>query len=293
MIVDGVVTDDAIFTADSQFHEIRKYSLDGSLLARTGGRGEGPGEFTQLIALEEWGAGGVVAFDRGGRRLSFYSSGLKLISDIRVDRLFSDICAQGGRLFLQGPSNGGLVHEVDPSSGRLLRSFGSVPTPPELGVSSPLRRVATRALADAMLICEAAGDRMWLVHRNTPHITAFESGGSRAWELELQDFKGLGFDVTDAGGLAMVPVSDDGAQHVLGSATLIRPNTLLVQYGQVTRDERMPDEGPIDSWEIDLASGIAARAGQERPRLLGRGGGILVFASNTPYPQLRIVADSR
>ncbi len=72
----GLAVDDTgtMYLAEETSQEIRVFSVQGDFLQRFGGRGDGPGEFQNLVGIAWHPAGVLLAMDRGSRTLTAFDS---------------------------------------------------------------------------------------------------------------------------------------------------------------------------------------------------------------------------
>ena len=74
--ITGLAVDDAgrIYLADETFQDIRVFAAQGDFLRRFGGRGEGPGEFQNLVGIAWHPVGVLLAMDRDTRTITVFDS---------------------------------------------------------------------------------------------------------------------------------------------------------------------------------------------------------------------------
>jgi len=89
-----------VYVTDVQNYAVRKYGPDGALDVQVGGRGEGPGEFSNGPAMITYDSGRViVGEDRGSRTQYVFSDSLAYVDRFRLDGPHLDPEAQGNALF--------------------------------------------------------------------------------------------------------------------------------------------------------------------------------------------------
>lgn len=82
----ALLSDGRIVAADAGSREIRWFDPEGRHVATAGGRGAGPGEFTNLAALAVMPGDSIVAYDDGLRRLSFFDANSTFVNTTPLDR---------------------------------------------------------------------------------------------------------------------------------------------------------------------------------------------------------------
>ncbi|MDZ7779496.1 MAG: hypothetical protein U5R14_06080 [Gemmatimonadota bacterium] len=288
LVEDGYVGEEVFALVDSRMQRLRLYDFQGNLLHGTGGSGRGPGEFYVLAAVTLLEGDRPLVFDQGNRRLSLYSNDLSLVEEFSVPGLFSDFCSMDGRVFLQGIHEGMTIHELSLETGELVQSFGDLPEL-DLRASPGLVESALQSRSDAALVCDAENAQVIEVHRSTPRVTAFTVDGRERWTTELDDYREVGFQVTDRGGLAIVPDPETESQHFLAATSPFDDNLLVVQHAVLDFENREIDEGDLTTWVLDRESGTIIERNQDMPRLLHAASGTRLFGSNLPWPQVRLV----
>lgn len=87
-------SDGGFVVGNAEFHELLFFSPEGELLARTGGQGDGPGEFRGLSLLSVGAADSVLAYDRSERRASLFGPAGAFVRTVPMpdlERIVSDV----------------------------------------------------------------------------------------------------------------------------------------------------------------------------------------------------------
>jgi hypothetical protein len=118
--------------ADGREAQVRRYGEDGTLMQVVGRKGNGPGEFRDLVGVHRLADGRIVVAGMGGRISVFDESGRKLLRtrESGLMPLYESAVLAGPRLLLAGRGGTGgtsLVHVYDVDAGTLERSFMNVP----------------------------------------------------------------------------------------------------------------------------------------------------------------------
>lgn len=135
------LAEDRIVVANGGRLELLFYDGSGHLLGRSGGRGEGPGEFQSLEWLSRWGSDSILVLDIRNHRVSFFDGTGSFGRSVRLTPnaelpfpppvgFFADgsFLASPGTFSLSG----------SPPASRAERTFGPL-SPSRLGKSKPSR----------------------------------------------------------------------------------------------------------------------------------------------------------
>lgn len=111
-----------VFQSDGRFvvgnagdAELLFFTPEGELLARTGGEGDGPGEFRGLSLLSVGAADSVLAYDRSERRASLYDPSGAFVRTVPMpdfEQVVSDV-GMLGVTYVRWAGNGGMIVAVD------------------------------------------------------------------------------------------------------------------------------------------------------------------------------------
>jgi hypothetical protein len=166
----AVDRDGQAYVYEPQDAQIRVYGVDGTLVRRIGGPGQGPGEFTPgPMNPVSWGVSGdtVWAFERRGKRLTLFNREGRVLSTASLAEV------------LIGREPSGYAHFIEPSTmdgeGFLVGGL-----PPEVGLRSQLGLVDSipvpRVRFDGSgAVVDTAG---WTVHRAWSGMTSVSVGGT-------------------------------------------------------------------------------------------------------------------
>jgi hypothetical protein len=156
--------------ADASEKQLRTYSDRGVLVSQVGRPGKGPGEFQHpSAALRLKSSGAIIGVDMTGHLSIFDASGRHHLQTQRTPLvpIYDAAVLNDSLLVLAGRRNGDrdtqLVHVWNLQSGKIVRSFGSVPPhPAELSdayVFAGSAAVAVRG--DTVALAFALGDSIW------------------------------------------------------------------------------------------------------------------------------------
>jgi hypothetical protein len=119
--------------ADGREAQVRRYHADGRLAQVIGRKGNGPGEFQNLVGVHRLHDGRIVAVEMGGKVSVFDEGGKKLLQTrpSGLAPLYETAVLEGHTLLLAGRRMGegetALVHVYDVDKGALGASFFQIP----------------------------------------------------------------------------------------------------------------------------------------------------------------------
>ncbi|MFW6197547.1 MAG: hypothetical protein ACOC5B_01650 [Myxococcota bacterium] len=245
----------AVIVADGGSNTLSRISEDGEIVWRTGGTGQGPGEFQKLYRVSVSEDGTIVAYDLVSRQLSWFEPTGNFVrrSDVRLSITpLSDIVLLSDRSLLLAGVVYGIpysIHRVD-EQGKRLASFGPRP---EVRNRRTLRYWGVGGI-------EITSDNTVLFSVKIPYrIYEFFLDGrlrsSWAGSHEFERAPDDAFDIAEGFGQVTVSISREftpfpGAAHDLGDGYVL---------GQV-RTQR-----DVTVWDIFRSERHVARC--ERPSL--------------------------
>ncbi len=253
-----------IIILDALSLDVRVFNVKGTMLARAGGSGSGPGKFRTVFDAYIDDDNEISIIDGPLHRittLKWDSDRLTLAGTRSIDRFGFQLCPlNDGFLVLYGSrSDRGVLHVVD-GNGRTRRSFGEVLSgvPEEvkaLGGESP----ATQNLG--ILYCDRAARKNYLLVTELPYLRAFAGDGQELWRTRLTDFHSYVWRVWQPGERPVFAQTPDAhAGSADGGSGLFRwsRDTLAIA---IKRHVLSPDK-----WQYQLRL-ISDRDGREIAKL--------------------------
>jgi WD40 repeat protein len=118
-----------IYIADTELHEIKKFSSNGDFITKMGRKGQGPGEFEEITAICSDDSSNVFAFDRNQMRITVFSGEGQYKKTIRLNiSTWFDakrLIVSNNQILVFGTLGNDLelFHRFD-NSGKKINSFG-------------------------------------------------------------------------------------------------------------------------------------------------------------------------
>jgi hypothetical protein len=264
--------------------EILLFSLDGKPLARSGGFGDGPGEFVAPVSLGPGGhPGEVVVADHSGKLHSFRLDGdsLEFLGRINVRMPIEGGCTAGtqpivmvaGTALDASESASPTLLALD-SAGNVLQAFGN----PYLS-KDPMARYW---YSMGFLAC---GSEVFAAYMRLGEVHAFSNEGKRLWICQLPDFAlvrsfaqpgGFGFDQGYRGVLDMIQGLTAVGTRLLAVRVLSMDYSARPAVSSETTYLLRQEDGEILG---QLPSGL---------RVLGGDDHRVVLYREAPYPQFAL-----
>ncbi len=193
--------DGNVVILDALALDLRLFKTDGTLLARVGGVGSGPGKFRAPFDVDTDESNRILVVDGPLRRittLAWDSGALQVAATLPINRFAVQLCVSPPGYFVLHDSreDGGLLHEID-GEGRTVHSFGELITevPPELlklGFYSSGHYWGR-------LYCDSVTGNLYVQHTEVPYVRAFNHDGKEIWRTRLVDFQPTVWRVVQAG----------------------------------------------------------------------------------------------
>ena len=178
---------DRLFIAQSTEHEVRAYDLDGGLLHRIGGDGEGPGEFRTIAAIG-WMHDTLFVTDGALRRFSVFDADGRYIQSFQWTSVAEGVPRPPVFYIPSGPQ---VV--LDDGTALLQQGFGYVPGEAER-LSVPWLRIDRDGMQDTIAVQSYA----------TPAMQRLAAQGSEVWISAPISDAPLYQLMVDASGLAII-----------------------------------------------------------------------------------------
>ncbi|MGH7500369.1 MAG: hypothetical protein ACREL7_01295 [Longimicrobiales bacterium] len=219
---------------DSYANEIRRFTMAGQFRGKFGGRGSGPTEFQNPVAVAVTDSGRIVVASRGSLKVfDDRGSEISMLAQIPLGMIPSprDMCVVGDDLVVRGwrTDDQTIVHVVT-SSGRLMRSFGE-------GYRHG-GTIVRQQLSQGPIACSNDPPGVVVAFHNMPIIQAYDMLGQLRWTARLPDF--LPTPVVESVAADGAPlVETDGSHDAdrLISLTVIADSTVMAQVARL---------GPVD-----------------------------------------------
>ncbi|MDX1394602.1 MAG: 6-bladed beta-propeller [Gemmatimonadota bacterium] len=254
--------------------QLSVFSLTGEVIARTGARGEGPGEFGFPVALAPSGEG-IAVFDVANARISTYllrGNELGLNDEMRLPFAVSDACALSGRIFVLG-FHEGLIHELD-SGGSVVRSFGE-PFLPDVP-SVDFGRILCRG-PDALIVSST----------HVPVVRRYTTDGAMLWETEYEGFAPHRIEANAHGGRSFSGPPGGGHPDMMATLTSRADRVVAVQYGPFTPGMRTTEAmTQLRTVLLDFETGVPVDETRDTPRIDVLADTIAVAHPALPYPRV-------
>ncbi|HEX2077012.1 MAG TPA: hypothetical protein VHG08_04860 [Longimicrobium sp.] len=256
---------------------------DGTPTARVGRPGRGPGEFFHPAGLAADASGKLYVLDIGNQRLERFTwkgGALTYTGSIPLDFAAEHLCFLGGRLFLLGPREGHLIHEMEPGAGTIVRSFA-----PDATAGDPM---LAPYRAGGYLLC-GPGDEITFLPMLRPSISRFQASTGRLRDtLVIPGYREVRVSRHSSGGV-LYQEPPEGRSHRASSIVHLANGAMLVQVGILRPGASSGHE--IESlrsfvldWEHRRAAEVAGL-----PRLLAARGNTALAALDDPEPLVRLI----
>ena len=202
--ITDLVVDSAgrIYVLDAENHEIREFAPDGTFRRRFGGRGDGPMEFRNPVALAFTPAGMLAV--ASGRSIKFFDVADSTIKPIGTWPLVEipgarDMCVLGHDLVIRGnnPDTAHHIVHLVGEDGVRRRSFARGYEHGSFIVRGEMSRGPIACVEEPPLIIVG--------YYNLPVVEAFDTAGNLRWRAYIPDFTPERFieSVTDEGKLSV------------------------------------------------------------------------------------------
>ena len=280
-----------VYVLDEQAQEVRVFDFLGRFVHKFGGFGDGPSELRHAIGIELLADGRILVASRDHRVRVFAVSDDEWSADEMIEAPVAprDVCSMpDGRVFINGYSRNTntLVHQL-PTSGTdsVTHAFGE-------GYQDE-NWLLQMELGRGPLAC-SSGERDLVVvgHHAIPVIRAFDSNnGSLAWASRLESFFGQPvYQGVDERGRNYIRNGRSTQWDVLGGMHPLAGGHLLVQVGHASM---VGQTVTVESYLLDVESGVGAYLGDQVPRAIPfEGGYVALFEDPFPRLELRVFLDS-
>ncbi len=272
---------DRIFALDVVNKRIVTLSTTGTVPKVFGREGRGPGEFADPVALASDGAR-LYVLDRANQRIDVLSAEAALVrlGSFAPDFPAEDMCVLEDRLFVLGERQGWLIHELDRSRGRVLRSFARDTAAADL--------LLTSYRASGYLLC-GPGDELTFLPMLRPDVQRFSA--STGALLGVADIPGyLPVRVRRLSNRSVQFYARRG-EHDFASAIVPLPDGgRLIQVGRLRRGATTRHEfESLRSYEISARDYQIREIAAPLPRILATYGTTALAAVTDPYPAVRVL----
>lgn len=288
----GLVGDVAIggdgraFVLDVLHREVSIFSPSGERAGVLGQAGPGPGEFLGPVALAMDDAGrGLYVLDERKQGLDLFDAERGTWQrTIPLDFHAADLCFLSGRLYVLGGRDGFVLHEVDPATGRVLRSFA-----PD-GESRDLLLRGYRA--SGYLGCAPNGEIAFLPSLR-PEVLRFSArSGELLGAASIPGYRPVRVRRV-SGGAVQFDVPGGGSHDYGGSIVPLAGGDWLVQVGRLKRGTNSHHEFiSVRSLRLFAADGQIRPLSVQLPRVMASAPEASYAVETSPYPAVRILPTS-
>lgn len=185
----AVLPDGHVVVLDAQANLLRRFDAEGRLRAEAGGVGEGPGEFSNPVAVAALDDSTLVVLD-GRNKLSFFATlqgDLQHRRDTRVELFGRDLCVLDSRLLVLATHNGFGIHEIDPHGG-IANSFHPVQTAFEYDLGEMWQPILIESALMGPLVCLDAEQIVVTASGWLANVTAYSPLGVELWRTTVPDY---------------------------------------------------------------------------------------------------------
>jgi hypothetical protein len=267
-----------VYILDQQANELRVFDKSGAFVARSSGRGQGPGELHIAQAVDLLADGRVAVLDQGNGRISVYAVDKGAAAPMPSFRFrevsVNNLCTLGTDLYLYGYFDGKVLRRLT-SSGALVGDFG-------LSLRSFDHPVANSVTRGPM-ICVSPANLIVYTNSDRPEVVSVHADGREAWRTTLRGFTEM-IVAPVAGGGVRYSAPPGGYYHMIRSAFLVSPGVLAIQIER--HEER--SRGPIETrfLAVDTGTELGSQAGL--PLILSALGDMFVGMADDPFPAITI-----
>lgn len=272
-----------VVVADNSTSLVKVFSEGGELLAASGRRGQGPGEFGHIGAVSVTGDSTVRVLDNLNARivrLRLQDGGLELAGDAGLKLDANNMCTIGDRVFLLSYREQGIIQEID-DTGVIVRSFGD----PFLDSSPYVARLST----DGEMLClEEEGDVV-VFPEDVPEIVAYSASGELRWRTRVEGFKAQRYIPEGPGVVAYADPQEGGRPDKAISLVDLGSGLLLAQFGTFyVGAQGLEDITRVESRVYSAADGKEVARSKELRRIDASApiAGLVFAQRNLPFPQL-------
>lgn len=95
------VYDDRIYISDARRNMVLEFTLQGKYITAFGRKGQGPGEFSNILGIDTTASGNLVVLDEGNRRIQFLSGKGLYINSFKLFKASKDIVVdESGKIYI-------------------------------------------------------------------------------------------------------------------------------------------------------------------------------------------------
>lgn len=282
----AVAGDGRAFVLDVLHREVSIFSASGERTRVLGRAGPGPGEFMGPVALARDDAGhGLYVLDERKQGLDFFDTGTGTWQrTIPLDFHAADLCFIDGRLCVLGGRDGFVLHEVDPATGRVLRSFA-----PDVESRDLLLRGYR---ASGYLGCAPHGEIAFLPSLRPEVLRYSARSGELLGTAPIPGYRPVRVRRI-SGGAVQFDVPGGGTHDYGGSILPLAGGDWLVQVGQLKRGTNSHHEFvSVRSLRLSAAEGQIRPLSVQFPRLMASAPAAAYAVETSPHPAVRVLAAS-
>lgn len=288
----GLVGDVAVggdgraFVLDVLHREVSVFSAAGERTRVLGRAGPGPGEFMGPVAFTLDNAGrGLYVLDERKQGLDLFDADQGTWRrTIPLDFHAADLCFVAGRLYVLGGRDGFLLHEVDPATGRVLRSFAP---------DDDSRDLLLRGYrASGYLGCAPDGEIAFLPSLR-PEVLRFSAqSGDLLGIAPIPGYRPVRVRRV-SGGAVQFDVPGGGSHDYGGSIVPLAGGDWLVQVGRLKHGTNSHHEFiSVRSLRLSAGDGQIRPLSVRLPRVMAYVPEAAYAVETSPYPAVRILPTS-
>jgi hypothetical protein len=272
-----------IYALDVLRKRVSALTPDGRALWRFGREGHGPGEFTDPVAVAAAEGGRLYVLDRANQRIEILRvtpATATRVDAIPLDFAAEDMCVSDGRrVFLLGARRGRLLHELDPSSGRIIRSFAHDTAAADLLMQS--------YRTSGYLLC-APGNELALLPLLRPEVQRFSAeSGALLGTVKIPGYHAVRVRRLSDGSVQFY--TKGGPHDYASSIALLPDGRPIVQVGRLRRGGSRHEFESLRSYEISWRDNVARGISSALPRIVTLHGDTAVTALTDPFAAVGIL----
>lgn len=270
--------DESVLILDQQVPSVVHVTSDGSLIREYDAVGDGPGELQGPTELDLVGDSLSVLDPQARAVLRFRVNDFQFLGQTRLDGIAWDYCSVGGRSFVHGSRDGGLVAEIAPD-GTDLRTFAPELQLPEGELTGLHAAFVGQYRHLGKVVCLPSG--IVLFGSESPVVRFFSLEGEEQWATTLADFDVALYDTSGAR-----PVRDgDDPFDVVVSAFPWDSEHVVVQI----EGRAGGDVSPLSSRVLSVATGDEISRIEGLPEVLDTRDGRLLGVQHDPFPRVLVL----
>jgi len=273
--------DSLFFVLDDVSRMVHVLDQAGRVQDAFGGRGRGPGEFSEPVAMAVSNEGHLYVADRDHRVQRFLRkpAGYAFDSSFILHFTPTAVCAIGEHVVLAGLDGNLHTVHVYTTDGAHERSFGH-----HFSSDNPIKSLTFSEVSS--IVCGEELETIVVSYHYVPFVLAYSVDGRSLWKSTLEVFRPI---ATRAGR------SSDGrpefrllrpeeGTHIGTTLSLVTPDVALLQ---VRRVDRARSKGRYETYTLDLSTGAGFFTGFMSSRVESMTESHTMHYDVSPFPRLR------